>query len=562
MSNLISVLRNMRASSLMFLLVLPVIVYLLAISRNYGAAIYEVLGIEDNATLLLSNFIIFCFSGAVGFWGALQILRSLSPDIVPEDRSKFRRKAFFAFVLQAAILLFLSQAGWINPYIKSIAVNAYDPRSVDWLIMVDQSFTLSPEFEVELLRWTQNSLWQLSIVCGFLALLSIFGSSILNSNFGFWFAVLIMILEFAFLFYFLMIAHAGFAVGLMITIRAAIFAYLGASILGLVWAFLSRLKVSPLAERIICLLGVILIIVATIFVIQPKKEIVLVGDLSGRIGIAAGIPSHISDMVRYGDFLDKPPENPFKIRSLKSLDMAVKLLDEGRISGALVPPDLAINYSSVWKAEYLTPFYATMAKVCYVLGFLSILLVIVGRMTSAHPLAVLSDFFVDTLRGVPMLVIILYVGLPLAGAIKTATTGYIDIQMMTRGIAAIAIGYSAYMAEIFRAGIEAIPKGQIEASRALGMRERHIARFIVIPQAIAIVLPALGNEFIAMLKDTSLISILSIRDLTQRMREFQAQSFLAFEPFNSAALIYVLLTLIAASGVKALDNIINKSRER
>ena len=562
MSNLISVLRNMRASSLMFLLVLPVIVYLLAISRNYGTAIYEVLGIEDNAILLLSNFIIFCFSGALGFWGALQILRSLSPDIVPEDRSKFRRKAFFAFVLQAAILLFLSQAGWINPYIKSIAVNAYDPRSVDWLIMVDQSFTLSPEFEVELLRWTQNSLWQLSIVCGFLALLSIFGSSFLNSNFGFWFAVLIMILEFAFLFYFLMIAHAGFAVGLMITIRAAIFAYLGASILGLVWAFLSRLKVSLLAERIIFLIGVILIIAATIFVIQPKKEIVLVGDLSGRIGIAAGIPSHISDTVRYGDFLDSPPENPFKIRSLKSLDQAVKLLEEGRISGTLLPPDLAIKYPSVWKANYLTPFYATMSKVCYVLGVLSILLIIVGRMTSAHPLAVLSDFFVDTLRGVPMLVIILYVGLPLAGAIKTATTGYIDIQMMTRGIAAIAIGYSAYMAEIFRAGIEAIPKGQIEASRALGMRERHIARFIVIPQAIAIVLPALGNEFIAMLKDTSLISILSIRDLTQRMREFQAQSFLAFEPFNSAALIYVLLTLIAASGVKALDNIINKSRER
>ena len=546
----------------MFLMVLPVIVYLLAISRNYGAAIYEVLGIEDNATLLLSNFIMFCLSGAVGFWGALQVLRSLSPDIVPEDRSKFRQKAFFAFVLQAAILLFLSQADWINPYIKSIAVNAYDPRNVDWLIMVDQSFTLSPEFEVELLRWTQNSLWQLSIVCGFLALLSIFGSSFLNSNFGFWFAVLIMILEFSFLFYFLMIAHAGFAVGLMITIRAAIFAYLGASILGLVWAFLSRLKVSVLAERIICLIGVILIIAATIFVIQPKKEIVLVGDLSGRIGIAAGIPSHISDTVRYGDFLDEPPENPFKIRSLKSLDQAVKLLDEGRISGTLLTPDLAINYPIVWKAKYLSSLYATLAKVCYVLGVLSILLVIVGRMTSAHPLAVLSDFFVDTLRGVPMLVIILYVGLPLAGAIKTATTGYIDIQMMTRGIAAIAIGYSAYMAEIFRAGIEAIPKGQIEASRALGMRERHIARFIVIPQAIAIVLPALGNEFIAMLKDTSLISILSIRDLTQRMREFQAQSFLAFEPFNSAALIYVLLTLIAASGVKALDNIINKSRER
>ena len=562
MSNLISLLRNMRASNLMFLLVLPVILYLLAISRNYGAAIYEVLGIEHNAKLLLSNFIIFCFSGALGFWGALQILRSLSPDVAPEDKSKFRQKAFFAFVLQAAILLLLSQADWVNPYIKSIAVNAYDPRSVDWLIMVDQSFTLSPEFEVELLHWTQNSLWQLSIVCGLLALLSIFGSSFLNSNFGFWFAVLIMILEFAFLFYFLMIAHAGFAVGIMITIRAAIFAYLGASILGLVWAFLSRLKVSLLAERIIFLLGVILIIAATIFVIQPKKEIVLVGDLSGRIGIAAGIPSHISDTVRYGDFLDNPPENPFKIRSLKSLDQAVKLLDESRISGALLPSELVGERPVVWGTEYLESFNATMAKVGYVLGILSILLVVVGRITMAHPLAVFSDFFVDTIRGVPMLVIILYVGLPLAGAVKTASSGYIDIQMMTRGIAAIAIGYSAYMAEIFRAGIEAIPKGQVEASRALGLRERHIARFIVIPQAIAIVLPALGNEFIAMLKDTSLLSILSIRDLTQRMREFQAQSFLAFEPFNSAALIYVLLTLIAASGVKALDNIVNKSRER
>ena len=133
--------------------------------------------------------------------------------------------------------------------------------------------------------------------------------------------------------------------------------------------------------------------------------------------------------------------------------------------------------------------------------------------------------------------------------------------MMTRGILAIAIGYSAYMAEIFRAGIEAVPKGQIEAARTLGLRDLQIARLIVIPQAIAIVLPALGNEFIAMLKDTSLVSILSVRDLTQRMREFQAQSFLAFEPFNSAALIYVFLTIIAASGIKALDNIVNKSRD-
>lgn len=560
MNNLISVLRNMRASNLMFLLVMPVIVYLLAVSRNYGAAIYAVLGIEDDASLLLGNFILFCSAGATGFWGALQIVKSLSPDILPEDSSRYRFKAFAAFLLQAILLGFLSQASWIDPYISSIAVNAYDPRTVDWIIIIDQSFALDPVFKSELLEWTHKSLWQLAIVSSVLAVLSIFGSQLLNSGVGFWFSLVLLILQFSFLFYFLMMAHAGFAVGIMITIRAAIFAYIGASILGLVWAFLSRLKVSLIAERVIFLIGVICLIGATIFVIQPKKEVFLAGDLSGRIGIVAGIPSHVSDTVRYGDFLEQPPENPYKVRSLKGLDLAVKLLDEGRISAALLPSELVGERPVVWGTEYLEPFNATMAKVGYVLGILSILLVVVGRITMAHPLAVFSDFFVDTIRGVPMLVIILYVGLPLAGAVKTASSGYIDIQMMTRGIAAIAIGYSAYMAEIFRAGIEAIPKGQIEASRALGLRERHIARFIVIPQAIAIVLPALGNEFIAMLKDTSLISILSVRDLTQRMREFQAQSFLAFEPFNSAALIYVLLTLIAASGVKALDKIVNKSR--
>ena len=112
------------------------------------------------------------------------------------------------------------------------------------------------------------------------------------------------------------------------------------------------------------------------------------------------------------------------------------------------------------------------------------------------------------------------------------------------------------MAEIFRAGIEAIPKGQIESARTLGMREWHVARFIIIPQAIAIVLPALGNEFIAMLKDTSLVSILSVRDLTQRMKEFQAQSFLPFEPFNTAALLYIILTLLAASSIKSLEKVV------
>jgi polar amino acid transport system permease protein len=230
------------------------------------------------------------------------------------------------------------------------------------------------------------------------------------------------------------------------------------------------------------------------------------------------------------------------------------------VTAALIPVDAASDLPELWRADYLPVTTKSIAIVCLAVGALLILLVGIGFLVGVHPLAVFADFFVDTIRGVPMLVIILYVGLPLAGALKSASAGYIDLQMMTRGVVAIAIGYSAYMAEIFRAGIEAIPKGQIEAARTLGLREFQVARLIIVPQAIAIVLPALGNEFIAMLKDTSLVSILSVRDLTQRMREFQAQSFLAFEPFNSAALIYVLLTLVAASGIKALDKVVNKGR--
>ncbi|MEC8236171.1 MAG: ABC transporter permease subunit, partial [SAR324 cluster bacterium] len=109
------------------------------------------------------------------------------------------------------------------------------------------------------------------------------------------------------------------------------------------------------------------------------------------------------------------------------------------------------------------------------------------------------------------------------------------------------------MAEIFRAGIEAIPKGQIEAARTMGLREWMIVRLVILPQAIKIITPALGNEFIAMLKDTALLSVLSIRDVTMRMREFQAATFLAFTPFNTAALLYVALTLAASSVLKTLE---------
>ena len=561
MNQAVNMLRNTRASNLVFLFALPVLIYFVATSRNYGAALTAVLGIEDQALRLLLSFFLFIALGCLGIFGSFLLIKSLRPDQEVTEVRRLQKKASIFFLLQTFTGLGISQSSEIDPYLVSVAVNSFDPRSVEWVVLVNQVFVLDPSFQENLLIRVHDILLKVSIVLGLITLFSFFFTKLYQNRFIKIAILALFLINFCFAFYILMFAYAGFAVGIMVTLRAAFFAYIGASILGLVWALFTRLKGSEFANRVFFILGILLIIFGTINVFKPHENVALVGTLKGKIGIISGTPQHVTDTVRYGDFLSSEPEKPFKIRSLKSIDQAKKLIEQGSITATVLSSDEIGDFPILWETSYLPTRNKKFAICGYVLGALLLLLGAIGRLTSAHPLAVFSDFFVDTIRGIPMLVIILYVGLPLAGAIKSGTGGIIDMQMMTRGIIAIAIGYSAYMAEIFRAGIEAIPKGQIESARTLGLREWHVARFIIIPQAIAIVLPALGNEFIAMLKDTSLVSILSVRDLTQRMKEFQAQSFLAFEPFNSAALIYVILTLIAASGIKSLDKIVNKARE-
>ncbi|HAV07752.1 MAG TPA: amino acid ABC transporter permease [Rhodobacteraceae bacterium] len=557
---LLNWLRGIRVSNLMFLFILPVIIWLIATSRSYGPALKAVLGVEDNAWTLLAMYLLFSLLFAFGFWGALSLLRSLRPDESAALVARNRRRAALSFGLQALLAGMLSQSRMIDPYLVSVLVNEFDPRSVDFILMADNSFVLEAAFQEQFLSAAHRWLSFFAIGCGAIFFWALAPFAVHATRLGrlSWLAVLLA--NFAAAFYVIMISHAGFAVGIMVTLRAAAFAYLGASILGLVWALLGRLKPSHVASFGFAGLGLVLILVSAWHFTRPHDAVVLRGSLEGRIGIVAGTPQGLADTIRYGEFLTEQPDVPYKIRSLASVEQALELLEQGHVTAALIPVDAASDLPELWRADYLPVTTKSIAIVCLAVGALLILLVGIGFLVGVHPLAVFADFFVDTIRGVPMLVIILYVGLPLAGALKSASAGYIDLQMMTRGVVAIAIGYSAYMAEIFRAGIEAIPKGQIEAARTLGLREFQVARLIIVPQAIAIVLPALGNEFIAMLKDTSLVSILSVRDLTQRMREFQAQSFLAFEPFNSAALIYVLLTLVAASGIKALDKVVNKGR--
>ena len=560
MNKFVNYIRSMRVSSLIFLAFLPFIIYAILGSRNYGKAIKAILGIEENAGSLFVAFLFILSITFLGIYAAVNIFKFSRLDFSVNQRNKFLSRARVSLALKSMFSLTLYNANFLEPYAISIAANSFDARTTDWIIMVDQSFTLRENTQIFLLDFIRQIIFYEIIFTLFILIATLLSKNSLKSYFFKPFIFIFGFINFCILFYILMVAHAGFALGLAVTIRAAFFAYFLACILGLIWALLSKLQPSKRSSFVILILGLISILVSSFNYSRPHETLVLVGNLNGKIGIISGTPQSVSDQVRYGDFLIKKPDKPFKIRSIKKSSQAIDLYKKNNLSAILIQEKLISGQEVIWRTSYLPSKNKLMFLISGISGFFMLLLVGIGSLTKMHPLSIFSDFFVDTIRGIPMLVIILYIGLPLAGAMKNVTAGYIDMQMMTRGVIAIGIGYSAYMAEIFRAGIEAISRGQIEAARSLGMKETHIARFIILPQAIAIVLPALGNEFIAMLKDTSLVSILSVRDITQRMREFQAQSFLPFEPFNSAALLYIILTLIAASLIKRLERAVNKGR--
>lgn len=157
----------------------------------------------------------------------------------------------------------------------------------------------------------------------------------------------------------------------------------------------------------------------------------------------------------------------------------------------------------------------------------------------------IATVYVELIRGIPLLVQLFY--------IYFALGKFLNIQGMVAAVIAMAVCYGAYMGEIFRAGIQSIPKGQMEAAIALGMSRGQALRLIILPQTMRIILPAIGNEFIALLKDSSLVSVLAISDLLRRGREFASTSFLYFESYTMVALVYLVFTLFLSRMVAIME---------
>ena len=186
--------------------------------------------------------------------------------------------------------------------------------------------------------------------------------------------------------------------------------------------------------------------------------------------------------------------------------------------------------------------YLTVASflVATILG-LFIGLARVSRNTLISNLAAL---YIEFIRGIPVLVVIFTVALVLtpdfADLINVSTR---DISQAVRAAAALSLFYAAFIAEVFRAGIQSVPRTQSEAGRAIGLSERQVMRRVVLPQAVRNMLPALGNDLISLMKDTSLVSVLAVREITQMSRLYFSGTFRFRESLFILVVLYVVLTL-------------------
>jgi len=132
----------------------------------------------------------------------------------------------------------------------------------------------------------------------------------------------------------------------------------------------------------------------------------------------------------------------------------------------------------------------------------------------------------------------------------------VDLRLspFTAAVFGLTFCYGAYGSEIFRAGISSIHRGQMEAARSLGMNYFQAMRHIILPQAVRVILPPIGNEFVALLKDSSLVSVLAVSDLTRRGREYMARTFLSLDTWVMVALCYLVLTLFSSRAVEFIES--------
>lgn len=193
-----------------------------------------------------------------------------------------------------------------------------------------------------------------------------------------------------------------------------------------------------------------------------------------------------------------------------------------------------------------TQYTVLIAFFTVILGTVLGLFLSLMKLSKNKVLKIIASTYIEFVRGTPILVqlYIVYYGMPALG---------IDLPDMLAGIVTLSINSGAYVAEIIRAGINAVDKGQMEAGRSLGMTSAMTMRLIIIPQAFKNILPALGNEFITIIKESSIVSVIGIGELMYKADTVRGNTALPFEPLIVAAVIYFLLTFTLSKILGSLE---------
>jgi polar amino acid transport system permease protein len=231
-------------------------------------------------------------------------------------------------------------------------------------------------------------------------------------------------------------------------------------------------------------------------------------------------------------------------------------------------------FYEVWANQIYADVLATLTKGIAVTAFVTIIaygsacLIGLGLAVAGLSRHIIlrqsARFYIEVVRGIPIMVLLLYIAFAAAPALVLAVNwvgGWFgleawktrDFPLIARAIIALTIAYSAFLAEIFRAGLLSVDRGQIEAAQALGLNGWQRFRHIVFPQAFRTILPPLGNDFVAMVKDSSLVSVLGVADITQLGKVLAAGNFRYFETYNVVALVYLTITITLSLALRRLE---------
>ncbi|MCS7011531.1 MAG: amino acid ABC transporter permease [Anaerolineales bacterium] len=176
-----------------------------------------------------------------------------------------------------------------------------------------------------------------------------------------------------------------------------------------------------------------------------------------------------------------------------------------------------------------------------------------GRLAKSRIINGISTLYVEIVRGIPLLVQLIWWYFAFPAILQQTVWPDYQADPIAMSILGLVFCYGAYMSEIYRAGIQSIPKGQMEAALSLGMSRVQALRFVIIPQALRVILPPMGNEFIALLKDSSLVSAVAVVDLTRRGREYMSAHFNPIEVWILVALLYLIMTIFSARIVSLIE---------